>query len=315
MRLLKKSLISVAAALAATVAAAPAMADYPNKPINVIVPWGAGGDSDLTTRLWADAVEEDLGNPVVVINKAGGGGVIGTTFVANSKKDGYTLINAGLSNVQVTPNFSKTPYDFDSFEPVVKLSSVPLGILVPANSPYKTFDDFIAAAKAGTLTQGSWGAASSGTVLANIIADQAGYQVKFVHGNTTAESMVDLIGGHIDSAVSFPPAFGPHVKSGRARLLVLNQKMDEYPGVPTFADYGIKGSFEGWSGVFAPKGTPKEVIEKLVAVSAKAMEDPKVRNAYANIGANVDFRHGEAWIANMRETYDIMKAAAAKMKQ
>ncbi|TVT45132.1 MAG: tripartite tricarboxylate transporter substrate binding protein [Denitromonas halophila] len=315
MKKFAQSLLGITAAIAVTLTAGPAAAEYPEKPINVIVPWGAGGDSDLTTRLWADAMEGILGGPVVVINKAGGGGVIGTTFVANSAKDGYTLINAGLSNVLVTPNFNKTPYDFASFEPVVKLSSVPLGILVPADSPYKTFDDFIAAAKAGKVTQGSWGAASSGTVLANIIADQAGYTVKYVHGNTTAESMVALIGGHIDSAVSFPPAFGPHVKSGRARLLVLNQKMDEYPNVPTFADYGIKGSFEGWSGVFAPKGTPADVIQKLVTASTQAMEDPKVRQAFANMGANVDFRHGDAWVKDMLETYDIMKDAAAKMKQ
>ncbi len=315
MNKLAKSLLAVATAFTATLAATPALAEYPDKPINIVVPYGAGGDSDLTTRLWADAMEGVIGQPVVVINKVGGGGVIGTASVATGKKDGYTLVNAGLGNMLVTPNFSKTPYDFDSFEPVVKLSSVPLGILVAADSPYKTFDDFIAAAKAGTLTQGSWGAASSGTVLGRIIADQAGYTVKFVHGNTTAESMVDLIGGHIDSAVSFPPAFGPHVKSGRARLLVLNQKMDEYPGVPTFADYGIKGSFEGWSGVFAPKGTPKDVIEKLVSASTKAMADPKVQTGFTNMGANVDFRHGEPWVKDMLETYAIMKDAAAKMKE
>lgn len=315
MKHLRISILALSTAVATLFTASAAAADYPVKPINVIVPWGAGGDSDLTTRLWADAMEHELGKPVVVINKAGGGGVIGTTFVANSKKDGYTLVNAGLSNVQVTPNFSKTPYDIDSFEPVVKLSSVPFGILVPVDSPYKTFREFIAAAKSGTLTQGSWGAASSGTVLASIVADQAGYTVKYVHGNTTAESMVDLIGGHIDSAVSFPPAFGPHVKSGRARLLVLNQAMDEYPGVPTFADFGIKGSFEGWSGIYAPKGTPKEVIDTLIAASAKAMAKPDVQAAYANMGANVDFRSGEAWIRETRETYELMKEAAAKMKR
>jgi len=86
---------------------------------------------------------------------------------------------------------------------------------------------------------GSWGAASSGTILAKIVADQAGFMPKFVHANTTANSLVSVIGGHIDSAISFPPAFGPHIKSGRANALVLNAAMDDYPGVPTFADYGI----------------------------------------------------------------------------
>ncbi|WP_136805796.1 Bug family tripartite tricarboxylate transporter substrate binding protein [Desulfosediminicola flagellatus] len=310
-----KNLVKVAAVLAVSLVAASASAEYPKKPINVIVPWGAGGDSDLSTRVWADAMEKELGTPVVVINKAGGGGVVGTTYVANSKKDGYTLINAGLSNVLVTPNFSKTPYAFDSFTPIVKFTAVPLGVLVKTDSPYKTFDDFIAAAKEKPVTQGSWGAASSGTILARIIADQAGYKPRFVHANTTAASMVSVIGGHIDSAVSFPPAFGPHIKAGRARALVMNKKMDAYPGVPTFADYGIKGSFEGWSGIFAPKGVPEEVVNRLVEATKKVMQDPKVLKAYENMGAVVDFRYGDDWVKDLKETYDIMADAAVKMKK
>ena len=309
-----KSFVTLAAVLAVSLGAVSANAEYPKKPINVIVPYGAGGDSDLTTRVWADAVEKEIGSPVVVINKAGGGGVIGTAFVANSKKDGYTLINAGLGNMLVTPNFSKTPYDFSSFRPIIKMTAVPLAVVVKADSPYKTYDDFVAAAKAKSLTQGSWGAASSGTILANIIADQMGYKPRYVHANTTAESMVSVIGGHIDSAVSFPPGFGPHIKSGRARVLVINQKMDAFPGVPTFADYGVQGSFEGWSGIFAPEGVPEEVVTTLVEATKKVMKDPKVIQAFENMGAIVDFRYGEDWIKDMKVTYDIMKDAAEKMK-
>jgi len=311
----KRTLTTLTAALAAILFSGAALAEYPERPINVIVPWGAGGDSDLTTRIWADAVEKELGVPVIVINKTGGGGVIGTSFVARAKKDGYTLINAGLSNMLVTPNFNKTPYNFDSFTPVVKMTAVPLAVLVAKDSPYKTFDDFIAGAKSTRLTQGSWGSASSATILANIIADQAGYKVKYVHAKSGAASMVSVIGGHIDSAVAFPPAFAPHIKSDRARALVINQKMDAYPGVPTFDEYGIKGNFEGWSGVFAPKGVPQEVIDKLTAATVKVMKDPKVLAAYKNIGATADFRHGPEWISDMKATYDIMKDAAAKVNK
>ncbi len=311
-----RSMVAVLAALILSFATYPAdAAGYPKKPINVIVPWGAGGDSDLTTRIWADAVEKELGIPVVVINKTGGGGIIGTTFVANAKKDGYTLINAGLSNVLVTPNFTKTPYDFDSFTPIVKFTAVPAAIVVKKDSPHKTFEEFVAAAKKKTITQGSWGAASSGTILATIIADQMGYMPKFVHANTTAESMVSVVGGHIDSAISFPPGFGPHVKAGRARVLVMNQKMDAYPDVPTFSDFGIAGSFEGWSGIFAPAGVPKEVVNTLIAASKKVMQDPKVLEAYENVGAVVDFQYGGEWIKDLRKTYSIMAEAAAKMKK
>jgi len=119
--------------------------------------------------------------------------------------------------------------------------------------------------------------------------------------------------GHIDSAVSFPPAFGPHVKADRARVLVMDQKMDAFPGVPTFSDYGIKGSFGGWSGVFAPKGVPQEVVEKLAAVTAKVMKDPKVQASYENIGALIDFRHGDSWIKDLKATYNIYKEEAARV--
>ncbi|MGY0215935.1 Bug family tripartite tricarboxylate transporter substrate binding protein [Endozoicomonadaceae bacterium StTr2] len=314
MKNMKKSLTILAGALAVCLSAGAAQAGYPEKPIKVVVPYGAGGDSDLTTRIWADAVEKELGVPVVVINKPGGGGIVGTAFVANSRKDGYTLINAGLGNMLVTPNFSKTPYSFDSFTPVVKMTSVPLAVVVAKDSPYKTFDDFIKGAKNKTVTQGSWGASSSGTILANIIADQAGYKPKYVHAKDGATSMVSVIGGHIDSAVSFPPIFGPHLKSERARALVMNQKMDAFPGVPTFADYGIEGSFEGWSGIFAPKGVPEEVVKKLTEATNKVMQDPAVIKAYQNIGATVDYRYGSEWVDGMQVTYNIMKDAAAKMK-
>ena len=310
-----KSLVVATVALAMSCLAFSAGAEYPKKPINVIVPYGAGGDSDLTTRVWADAVEKIIGSPVVVINKAGGGGVVGTAFVASSKKDGYTLINAGLGNMQVTPNFSKTPYDLDSFVPIVKMTAVPAAIVVKSDSPYNTYDDFIAAAKKETLTMGSWGAAGSGTIMANIIADQLGYKPKYVHANTTAESMVAVVGGHIDSAISFPPAFGPHVKAERAKVLAINQKMDAYPDVPTFADYDVKGSFEGWSGIFAPKGVPEEVVTTLVEATKKVMKDPQVLQAYENMGALVDFRYGDDWVKDIQATYDIMKEAAAKMKK
>lgn len=315
MKSTKKTLLSIAGALAVSLASGSALAAYPDKPIKVIVPWGAGGDSDLTTRIWADAMEKELGVPVVVINKTGGGGVVGTSFVARAKNDGYTLINAGLSNMLVTPNFTKTPYNFDTFTPVVKFTSVPLAVVVAKDSPYQDFNEFVAGAKSKNITQGSWGASSSGTIMATIIANQAGYKVKYVHAKGAADSMVSVVGGHIDSAVSFPPAFGPHVKADRARALVINQKMDAFPGVPTFADYGIKGSFGGWSGVFAPKGVSQEVVDKLTAATANVMKDPKVLAAYENIGALVDFRHGPDWIKDLKVTYGIYKDEAARVSK
>jgi tripartite-type tricarboxylate transporter receptor subunit TctC len=308
----KKSLLTLIGAFALSVSASSVFAEYPDKPIQVIVPWGAGGDSDLTTRIWADAVEKELGVPIVVINKAGGGGIVGTSIASRAKNDGYTLMNAGLSTVLVSPNFSKTPYDLDSFSPIIKMTSLPFALVVSKDSPYQNFKDFVTAAKAKSKTIGSFGAASSGTILAKIIADQAGYAPRYVHASSTAESMTSLVGGHIDAAISLPPAFGPHVKADRATILAVNQKMEQYPNAPTFSEFGIKGSFEGWSGIFAPKGVPQEVVDKLIAVTAKIMKDPQVIKSYQNMGALVDFRHGPQWEADMKVTYDIMAKQSAK---
>lgn len=307
----KKIAAMVIGTISLSVMAGSAYADYPNKPIQVIVPYTAGGDSDLTTRIWAGAVEKELGAPVVVINRPGGSGVVGSAFVANAKNDGYTLLNAGLGNVQVAPNFSKAPYNFESFTPIIKMTAVPLAIVVAEDSPYKTFDEFVAAAKEKTLTQGSFGAASAGTVLGNMIAKQMGYVPKYVHANNVAESVASVVGGHIDSAVAYPPGFDPHVKAGKARVLVMNERMEQHPAsIPLFSDYGIEGDFEGWSGIFAPKNIPQEVVDKLVAATEKAMQDPQVIASFKNVGAMIDYRHGDEWIAEMKKTYELMHGMA-----
>ena len=125
--------------------------------------------------------------------------------------------------------------------------------------------------------------------------------------------MVSVVGGHIDSAVSFPPAFGPHVKADRARVPWLSIRRWMLSRVyQPFADYGIKGSFGGWSGVFAPKGVPQEVVDKLTAATAKVMKDPEVLKAYENIGALVDFRHGPSWKTDLKATYAIYTEEAAR---
>lgn len=289
-----------------------ALASYPDKPIRIIVPYAAGGDSDLTTRVWASAMEKELGNPMVVINKPGGSGVVGTTEVVNSKKDGYTLVNAGLGNVLIAPNYSKTSYNIESFTPIIKLSSVPLGIVVSESSPYKNFDDFVVASKDKTLTQGSFGAASSGTVLAKMISSQMQYkQPRFVHANNGSEAVASVLGGHVDSAVAFPPSFDSHVAGGRARVLIINERMEHHSkDIPLFSDYGIEGDFEGWSGIFAPKGVPEEVVETLVKASEKVMSNPEVLQAMKNLGVKVDFRHGESWINELKENNKLISDVA-----
>jgi len=307
--------VALAVAISFAMAFSAQAADYPTKPIKIIVPYGPGGDSDLSSRIYANALEKVLGVPVVVINKAGGGGVVATTVVASAKPDGYTLVQASLSTIQISPYFSKTPYTLDSFTPIIKMMSQPLGIVVKADSPFKTFDDLVATAKKRSITMGSYGASSAGTIFSNIIAEQKGYTPRYVNAATGAESAVAVVGGHIDAAMSMPPIFLPHLKAGTLRVLVLNRKIDGYPDMHTFADYGVKGNFEGWGGFFAPKGTPKEVVTTLIDASKKVMSDPAVLKEIANLGIKPDFRYGEDWINDMKAFNEVMKKTAAKMKK
>ena len=317
MKFFGKTFVIFAVTVAMTLVAGSAFAKYPNRPVKVIVPYGPGGDSDLATRVWADAMERELGVPFVVVNKSGGSGVVGTAFAARSKADGYTLSNAGIGNTLISPNFSNAPYSLASFKPIVKNIANPFCFVVPADSPYKTFQDFIDACKAkpGKVTLGSYGAASSGTIMATMIADQLGFKPKFVQASGGALSMVSLIGGHIEACVSFPPIAAPHVASGKARIIALGQRMDAYPGVPSFGDYGVKGTFEGYGGIFAPAGVPQEVVETLVAASQKAIKDPKVLKAFHNMNALIDFRHGASWEKELEESYNGFSEAAKSFKK
>lgn len=314
-----KAIVIFTVALAMTLSAGSAFAKkgYPSRPVKVIVPYGPGGDSDLATRVWADAMERELGVPFVVVNKSGGSGVVGTAFAARAKADGYTLSNAGIGNTLISPNFSNAPYSLASFKPVVKNIANPFCFVVPADSPYKTFQDFIDACKAnpGRVTLGSYGAASSGTIMASMIANQLGFKPKFVQASGGALSMVSLIGGHIDACVSFPPIADPHVKSGKARIIALGQRMDAYPGVPSFADFGVEGVFEGYGGIFAPAGVPQDVVDILVEASKKAIKDPKVVKAFHNMNALIDFRHGESWEKELEGAYNGFSEAAKAFKK
>jgi len=315
MKKFRKVLFGFVGAVSLGVMSSAALADYPNKPIQLVVPYGAGGDSDLTMRVWADAIEKVLDNPVAVINRAGGSGVVGTTYGANAKSDGYTLTNTGTGNIQVATNFSDTPYDFDSFTHIMSLVTYPMGLVVSSDSPYETFEDFVEAAKEKPVTIGSYGAAAGATILSDIIAKQMGYQPRYVHGDTTADSIASVLGGHIDAAVSFPPAFDSHVEAGKMRILAIAERMPHHPDdVPLFSDFGIEGDFGVWGGISAPSGVPQEVVDTLIQATEQVMEDPKVIEAYENIGAIVDFQHGDEWVADIRTTYDLMNEIAQEGK-
>ena len=263
--------------------------EYPVKPINIIVPFSAGGDTDLGIRIWADSAEKALGQPIVVINKVPP--AAGTTFVAMAKPDGYVL-SANAPYYLVGPNMAKVEWNMDSFEPVCRLTSAIFGMVVHAESPWKTMDEFIEDARKnpGKFSVGSAGALNYLSLSIKYWEMQAGIKLKFVHHSGAAPAMTSLLGKHVDISMFFPELYVPQVMTGKLRLLALGAPVKEFPEVPTFEQRGYKGHYFGYNLILAPKGTPTHVIEKLSDVTENVvMKDPKYIQALKNINATQAF--------------------------
>jgi len=285
-----RAVAALALLCAATLAAAQ---DYPSKPIKLVVPFPAGGGTDILARTVANQLGVADKWTIVIENRAGAGGNIGVDTVAKSAKDGYTLVMGQTSNLAISPSlYSKLPYDpVKDLAPVVLVGSGPLAIVVPANSPYKTLADLIAAGKtkAGGLNMASPG---NGTVshLAGVrLQKLTGARFEHVPYKGAANAIPDLLGGRVDFFVSSVPTVQGHIASGQLRALAVTsaKRSPVLPNVPTVADT-VKGfDANTWFGILAPAGTPKPVVAKLNAEINKALQAPAVRKAIEDQGGEI----------------------------
>lgn len=282
---LRRTLLSILAACAAAAALAPLAHaqgdDYPNRPIKLIVPFGAGGSTDLVARLLAEKMSQILGKAVVVDNKAGAGGSIGADAIAKAVPDGYTIGMATVSTHGANPAiFSKLPYDpVKNFAPITNVMSVPSVFVVHNSVPAKTMKEFIALAKAhpGKYTFASPGTGSLGHANIENFMNLAGIDLLHVPYKGAGQAINDALAGQVNAMTDNLPSTLPHIKSGRLRpLAVLALKRSEVlPDVPTYTELGYPGMGDGgWFGLVAPAGTSKEVIAKLNAAAHKAMALP-----------------------------------------
>ena len=280
------------AILLAAVSTAALAQSYPSKPVRIIVPFAPGGNVDVTARLIAPALQDALGQPVVVENKPGAAGTIGADFVVRSPADGYTLLMGSNSTFSVAPSLNpKNPYNpLKDFAPVASIAATPFILVVHPAAPMKTVAELIARAKAtpGKLTMASAGTGSSNHLVGEFFQDMAG--VKFTHvpykGSNPAIS--DLMGGQVDMHFDQVTSAGNHVQSGKLRALLVTSKerAPMLPDVPTAAEVGF-ASFGpiNVTGLIAPAGTPREVIAVLNAATNKALQQAAVREKYAGVGA------------------------------
>lgn len=273
--------VACAAALAAA-GAVSAQAAYPSQPIKLIVPFAPGGSTDLAARMIAEFGSRELGQTIVVENKAGAGGSLGMEFVAKSKADGYTLGMATVSTHGANPAVygSKLKYDpVKDFAPITNVATTPSVFAVHPKSGAQDMKQFLALAKAnpGKYSFGSPGTGSLGH--ANIEHFMALAHIKLLHVpyKGSGQAMNDALAGQVDAITDNLPSALPHIKAGKLRALaVLSEKRSPaLPDVPTYAELGFpQMGGGGWFGVVAPAGTPPEVVARLNAAFHKAMKNP-----------------------------------------
>lgn len=265
--------------------------EYPKKPIKVIVPYSPGGDCDLTSRVWADFAKKELGVPVVVVNKTGGSGMLGSTFMLNSKPDGYTLMLAQAGTALLVPLLAGANYDMNNFTFISRIMTANCGIVVRKDAPWNTLDDFVKDAKAnpGKYVFASAGATTWITLAMSNFEKMAGIELKHLEHQGSAPAITSILGKHADVTFVFPQSYAPQIKSNNMKLLALGERTDKYPGVPSFSELGYAGNYFGWGGISAPKGTPEDVVEKLDAFNKKLTRDPKFIKTLANTHADASY--------------------------
>ena len=307
------ALLLVAAGLAS------AQAPYPNKPITMIVPFPPGGLADIVGRPVAEAMSRELGQPVVIENKAGAGGGIGMGLAAKAPPDGYTVL-LSLSSLTVIPEADVVlgraqMFAPNALRPIARFTADPTVLAVRAEAPWKTVKDFVEDAKKrpGAINYGSSGNYGTMHVPMEILSQNAGIKMTHVPFTGAGPAVVALLGGQIDAISSGPATVLQHVKAGKLRVLAHwgNGKLEALPDVPALKDSGYNAEYAQWSGLFIPAATPEPVAQRLRAAARAAAQDAKVKQVILNAGSPIlyqDMPDFEQYVqADAKRMADVVK--------
>jgi tripartite-type tricarboxylate transporter receptor subunit TctC len=295
--MLRNAVLVLAAAMAAlAVPAAHAQQKFPEKPIRFIVPFPPGGGNDILARAMAPKLGDALGQPVVIDNKGGAGGNLGTDLAAKAPADGYTIV---IASNQVTMNpylyTAKLPFDIEKdFAPVALAASVPMVLVVHPSVPAQNVKELIAVAKrdAGKLNYSTPGAGTPQHIAFEVFNHAAGVKVTHVPYKGTGPAIADLIGGQVQSAFGTMASVEPHIKAGKLRALAVAtpKRSQAMPDVPTVAEAGLPGfDVSLWYSILAPAGTPRPIVARLSAEVEKALNAPDNRQRLAQQGFEVSY--------------------------
>lgn len=290
-----------------------AAAEYPEKPIRLVVPYPPGGQTDITARIIVSASAAHLSQPFVISNVGGAGGSVGTAEVARAKADGYTLlVGANATNTYI-PLSQKVPYSKESFIPIAQLSASPTILGVNAASPYKTLQDFIDQAKKepNSLKYSTAGVYSAHHIPTVLFAQKAGIKLKHIPYAGGNPAMTALLGNHVDLNPNYPAPFASPIQAGLIRPLAVttDQRLKSYPNLPTLKELGIDVEVVQWLAVMAPKGTPEPVIKVLREAFKKICADKIYVTMLEKMGEEVKYMDGpefeKFWTKSWKETQEL----------
>ncbi len=295
---MKRRFVLLGAMLISSATWVAAQTAWPSRPITMIVPFPPGGLADLVARPVAEAMSRELGQPVVIENKAGAGGGIGMGLAAKAKPDGYTILLA-LSSLTVIPEadtlLGRPPmFALADLRPIARYTADPTVLAVRAESPWKTVQQFVDDVKKrpGVINYGSSGNYGTMHVPMEILSQNAGLKMTHVPFTGAGPAVIALLGGQIDAVSTGPATVLQHVKAGKLRVLAHwgTSSLVALPDVPSLKDAGYSAEYAQWSGLFIPKDTPEPIAQRLRAAAKAAAQDAKVKEVILNAGSPVQYQ-------------------------
>jgi putative tricarboxylic transport membrane protein len=301
----------------AVVASAAAAQDFPAHPVRIVVPWPASGNVDITARTVAPALSDALGQQVIVDNRAGAAGRIGTTAVAKSSADGYTLLLGSSGTITAGPAvFKNLSYDpLKDFVAIGPIQSVPIVLTAAPKTPVSTYKEFVALAgsKPGGLTIASAGSGSSNHLAIELLMRQANLKLVHVPYKGSGPAITDLLGSQVETMMDQLTASIEHIRNGRIKALAVTSKARSplLPDVPTLDESGVAGyEASTFTGIFAPAGIPAAVADRLTAALHGALANPAVRERYRSMGVDIMDMRREEFAAYVRTDYEKWRTIA-----
>ena len=282
---------------------------YPSREIELMIPWSIGGGTDIAFRTFISILPKYLKVPVMIVNRPGGGAVPGYAEAMQKKLDGYYILAWATPSLTKT-HMSVTPYDYQTFDPIINLVNAPCWILVPNDSPFKTLNDFVKAAKEkpGEVTIGNAGAGGGTHMIALAFEQVAGVSFNHVPYQGGGPTLVGVMGSHVNSAVLSPPEGVAQLEAGELRCLAIFSKdrLEEFPDIPTAIEQGVDFTLGQWRGLAAPKGTDPAKIKVIHDAFKATMEDPDFLTLAKNAGILLEYKGTEEftkWVEEQDEFY------------